>query len=371
MFSKALIALAFTSFTLPLFSSESISEMTLEEKVGQLLMVHFNGETANEDAEKLIQKHYVGGFIYYNWSNGLTSPKQVLELSSSLQKLNEENPHPIPLFIAVDQEGGRVQRLKNGFTLFPTNESVASSLEPELAKKVAESISEELLACGVNFNLAPVVDVNSNPKNPVIGNRSFGKTAETVILFAKEALLGYKNKGMITSLKHFPGHGDVEVDSHKDLPILNKTKEELELLELLPFRTLAKDADTVMTAHLLVPTIDHENPATLSKKVLDILRTDIGFKGVIISDSLVMEGVLKRASSIEEVAIKALNAGCDILLLGGKQMNQGETSLELSVKDVAKVHEALIVAVKSGKVSEARVNEAVLRILQLKEKYHL
>jgi beta-N-acetylhexosaminidase len=371
IFFNIFIAAVFASFSISCFALPPLQEMTIGEKVGQLLMVHFQGEKANEDAKILIQKLHVGGIIYYNWANGLHSPEQVLGLSVGLQKLSATNHHPIPLFIAVDQEGGRVARLTQGFTIFPGNQALGMTGRPEWAEESAFATGEELHAVGVNFNLAPVVDIHSNPKNPVIGSRSFGNSADIVILFGKNALLGYHRAGIITSLKHFPGHGDVEIDSHQNLPIINKSKQQLQKVELFPFSELASQADTVMTAHILVPSIDSVNCVTLSKEALDILRKEIGFQGVIISDSLVMEGLLKNCSSVEDAAIRALNAGCDIILLGGKQLVGAHAHLELTVEDVERIHQALVHAVKNGIISEQRLDEAVQRILNLKNKYDL
>lgn len=370
MFFKIIMAVL-TCFSLACFASHSNTEMTLEEKVGQLLMVHFNGEIANEEAKTLIQKVHVGGFIYYNWANGLSSPEQVLRLSSDLQKLSAQNRISIPLFIAVDQEGGLVARLTKGFTIFPGNKALAMTNDYELAEQSAFAMGQELNAVGVNFNLSPVVDVNCNARNPVIGIRSFGSSTDIVIPLAKNAIQGYHRAGIITSLKHFPGHGDVEVDSHQDLPVIKKSKQQLQNIELLPFKELSSIADTVMTAHLIVPSIDPINCATLSKNVLDILRNEIGFEGVIISDSLVMEGLLKNCASIDDAAIRALNAGCDILLLGGRQLVGAHANLELTVGDVARIHQVLVDAVKNGLISEKRLDEAVQRILNLKNKYDL
>ncbi|MDP1609039.1 MAG: beta-N-acetylhexosaminidase [Chlamydiales bacterium] len=358
-------------FILPCFVFSSLKEMTLEEKVGQILMVHFQGEQANEDAKTLIQKIHVGGIIYYNWANGLYGPEQVLELSSGLQTLAEKNRLAVPLFIAVDQEGGLVARLTQGFTIFPGNKALGMTKDPTLAKECAEAMGEELSAVGVNFNLSPVVDVNSNPRNPVIGIRSFGDNAEEVAVFGKEALEGYRKANIITSLKHFPGHGDVEIDSHQDLPVIEKSKEQMQKIELLPFSHLAAHADTIMTAHVLVPSIDPHHCATLSKPLLDILRKEMHFEGVIISDSLVMAGLLKNCPSIDEAAVQALNAGCDIILLGGRQLAGNDTCLELTVADIQRIHQFLVQAVKDGHITETRLDVAVERILALKTKYAL
>lgn len=349
----------------------SLHELSVEEKVGQVLMVHFNGEEVNRDAKVLIQGLHIGGIIYYNWANGLHSPDQVRKLSQQLQKLNSNNLHAIPLLIATDQEGGVVTRLQKGVTQFPGNKALGIAGDPKLAESSALIMGRELRSVGVNMVLAPVADVNSNPRNPVIGIRSFGDTPEVVISFAGSALAGYQKSKIITSLKHYPGHGDVEIDSHEDLPVLNKSKEQLEKMELLPFAKLASQADTITTAHIIVPAFDKINCATLSKPTLDYLREIIGFHGVIITDSLVMEGLLKNCASLEDAAIRAFNAGCDILDLGGKQLTGTDANLEITIDNVKSIHKALVDAVNNGVISHARLDQAVLRILNLKNRYAL
>lgn len=364
-----MIALSAYFYSTPCFGANSLSTMTLEEKVGQLLMVHFHGEVANEEARTLIQETKVGGIIYYNWSNGLTSSKQVQALSIGLQKLTKENRAQIPLLIAVDQEGGIITRLDKGFTQFPGNKALGMTDDPTLAEAAALAMGLELKAVGVNMNLAPVVDVNSNPRNPVIGARSFGDNPETVFAFGKMALQGYKKAQIIATLKHFPGYGDVTVDPHEDLPIVRKTQKELEKVELLPFTRLASSADAIMTAHVLVPAFDTENCSTLSEKTLTYLKETIGFKGVIVADSLVMEGVFQKCHTVDEASIQALHAGCDILILGGKLLIGEHTGFELTVADVQRIHGSIVNAIKSGRISEERLNQAVKKILKLKERY--
>jgi beta-N-acetylhexosaminidase len=335
----------------------SCSALSIEEKVGQVLMVHFNGEKVNEDARTLVKDLKVGGIIYYRWANGLTSQSQVKELSSELQKMAK-----IPLLIATDQEGGRVTRLQEGFTKLP------SSLELAKRGDVEEScykMGTEMLSAGINMNLAPVVDINSNPKNPVIGDRSFGRDVDIVIQSARKALNGYEKAGVITTLKHFPGHGDVEVDSHVALPIVKKSLDALKALELCPFKELR--APVIMTAHILVPALDSKYPTTVSKKTLDYLREKLGFEGVIISDSLIMGALLDRYESIEDASIEAFNAGCDILLLGGKLLNGSHAGFELTTDDIKRVHAAMVAAVKSDRIAKERLDSAVSRILKLKE----
>lgn len=346
-----------------------LSEMSLEQKVGQLFMVQFHGEEANEDARILIQETKVGGIIYYNWCNGLYSPAQVKTLSASLQTLTQSNPHPIPLFIATDQEGGVVARLQSGFTVFPGNRALGETDNPSLAKEAAFATGTELQAVGINMNLAPVVDINNNPRNPVIGIRSFGERAETVLLFAEQALSGYQQAHIIVTLKHFPGHGDTTLDSHENLPIVHKSKEKLEQMELLPFTKLTDRADAIMTAHILVPAFDTKYCSTLSERTLNYLRQILGFRGVIVSDSLVMEGILKQCDTVDEAAILALNAGCDLLILGGKLLIDKQTGFELKVPDINRIHKSVVRAIEEGRLSQAKIDQSVERILTLKKRY--
>lgn len=358
---------AFCSLTLATMHASLIDQMSVEEKVGQILMVHFKGEVANAEAEALIQKLYIGSIIYYNWANGLHSPEQVRLLSHGLQALAKKTHMGIPLFIAVDQEGGRVARLQEGFTLFPSNDCLGRTHQPELAEESAFAMGQEMTAVGVNMNLSPVVDVIQNPKSP-IGNRSYSSNAHTVALFARNAVDGFQKAGIATSLKHFPGLGSVDIDTHRDLPILRKSIVELRNVDFVPFIVLGAVADTVMTAHVLVPSIDPENCVTLSKTALDLLRKETGFQGPIISDSLVMQGVLNDGGSLEKVAIKAFNAGCDILCFGGRQL-VGKDAQEVTLPELKKVYDALVSAVRHGTISQSRLDSAVRRILQLKNNY--
>lgn len=348
-----------------------INTLTVEEKVGQMLMVHFNGEEANEDAKRLIQNAHVGGFIYYNWSNGLQNPAQVQKLSVGLQKLAKSISPGIPLLISIDQEGGVVTRLSTGFTVFPGNLAIAQTKHWKYAASSAFVTGQELKAVGINMNLAPVVDVNSNPLNPIIGVRAFSSSPEEVALLGKLSLHGYQKAGIMATLKHFPGHGDVVTDSHVGLPVVKKSLEELERTEFLPFKRLLKKADAIMTAHILFPSIDPQNCATLSSIILeDLLRKQWGYEGVVLSDSLVMQGILNNCSGFEEAAIRAIQAGNDILILGGQSLNDKGRS-ELKPDDVLCIHSALVRAVNGGVISKEKLDASVQRILNLKKKYHL
>jgi len=347
--------------------SIQVKDLTLEQKVGQILMAYFDGEDLNEYGRELINKTHLGSYIYYDLANGKKNPKQMRSFSKDLQKLAKKNKLP-PLFICTDQEGGIVSRLKEGFTSFPGNGALGKSEDPNLAYLTGLYQAKELRYAGVNLNLAPVVDVNNNPNNPIIGIRSFSDNPEEVVSFAKQMCKGYKEANLYYSLKHFPGHGDVSKDSHKALPVVNKSIEELEKLELYPFSKLAKNAPSIMTAHILFPKIDPDKPATLSSIILqDILRKKLNYQGIIISDSLRMKGVLPEGVDIADVAIEAFNAGCDILCIGGKFLNDRPTQ-EKQAKEVIYIFDKLVEAVLSGKISQKRLDESVERILKLKEK---
>lgn len=332
-------------------------DLRLEEKVGQMMLVNFEGESTNRQAQQLICENKVGGIVYFNENNGLTSPEQVKALSKSLQELSELNRPSIPLLIGLDQEGGLVTRLKEGFAVFPGNRALAMTQDVQLAEQSGKAMGQEMRAVGINLNLAPVVDINNNPKNPVIGIRSFGKRPDLVSRFGLAALKGFQSAGIIATLKHFPGHGDVEVDSHEDLPVLAKSQNQIENFELRPFFELAHRAEAVMTAHLMVPSIDSKKCCTLSRPCLDLLRQK-KFSGIIISDCLTMKGVLKNIPSVQEAALEAIDAGCDVILLAKGNANQ-----------MRAIQSHLVDAIRSGRLDESRIDRSVARIFHLKNRF--
>jgi beta-N-acetylhexosaminidase len=368
-FMLSFVLYCLLGFSQTVFGQETFQfeNYTLEEKVGQLLMVQFCGEEVNSDAERLINEAHVGGFIFYKWANGLKNPYQVQRLSVGLQKLSS-----IPLIIALDQEGGRVVRLKEGFMPFIGNDELSLMAPMTLVTDYAEAVAQELRAVGINMNLAPVVDVNSNPLNPVINTRSFGDKPEVVTLFGEAVLKGYQRSHLISCLKHFPGHGDVLIDSHLELPVLYKTKEELRRLELLPYVNLCHLADAVMTAHLFLPKVDPLNCASLSKLFIEsILRDELGFSGIVVSDSLLMSGLKQHCNDVLEAAIRAINAGTDLLILGGKKLTGKDKEGELMIEKILEIYRGLVDAVKAGKISERRIDRAFERLLTLKNKYQI
>ena len=331
-----------------------ITEMTIEEKVGQLIMVGFDGTQANEAIETHIRERFVGGVVLF--SRNIETPQQTAELTNQLQRLAEAITRQIPLFIGIDQEGGWVIRLKEGATVLPGNMALGATNSTELAERAGEITAVELAAVGVNLNFAPVMDVNNNPQNPVIDRRSFGESAELVSRLGVAYIHGLQGNGVLATAKHFPGHGDTTVDSHFDLPTVNHARERIHALELQPFRA-AIDAGVaaIMTAHIVYPAFDADRPATLSPTILtDLLRKELGFDGLLITDDMEMKAIDDRYQS-GEAAVMAVEAGADIVMV-----------LWTPVKQV-EVFDALLSAVKSGRISQTRLDQSVERILKSKE----
>ena len=331
-----------------------IAEMTIEEKVGQLIMVGFEGTQANATIETHIRERFVGGVVLF--SRNIETPQQTAELTNQLQQLAQTTTRQFPLFIGIDQEGGWVIRLREGATVLPGNMALGATDSTALAERAGEITAVELAAVGVNLNFAPVVDVNNNPQNPVIDRRSFGESSELVSRLGVAYIRGLQHNGVLATAKHFPGHGDTTVDSHFDLPTVNHDRERIRTLELQPFRA-AIDADVaaIMTAHIIYPAFDPDRPATLSPAILtDLLRKELGFEGLLITDDMEMKAIDDRYRS-GEAAVMAVEAGADIVMVLWSPTKQIE------------VFEALLSAVKSGRISQARLDQSVERILKSKE----
>src|SRR2546421_1603108 len=265
--------------------------MTLEEQIGQVLMVGFLGDTPSQEIIDLIQRYHIGNIILF--SRNVRDARQVFELTQRLQRCAKEAGQHYPLLIAIDQENGLVQRLGEAVTVFPGNMALGAIGSEQIAYEVALATGRELKALGINMNLAPVVDVNNNPANPVIGVRSFGEDPQQVARLGAAMVRGYHDAGILTCLKHFPGHGDTAVDSHLALPTIPYPLERLEALELLPFRSgIEAGAESVMIAHVSFPALTQQNmlPATLSSPIVQgLLRGKLGFNGAILSDCMEMK----------------------------------------------------------------------------------
>jgi len=340
---------------------EVLKTMTLEEKIGQLFMVGVGGSELSPPVKEMISKYYVGGIILYR--HNLNSPEQIAKFCNQLQNEAMNNPPGIPLLISTDQEGGPSQNLFEPQSATATcgNMALGATQNPKQnTYQTYKLMAEELRAVGINMDLAPVVDVNCNPSNPIINIRSFGEKAELVAKLGKEAVKGLQENKVIATIKHFPGHGDTTVDSHKGLPRVDFPLKRLKEVELKPFKeAIEAGAQAVMTAHIVYPQLDQSNlPATLSPKILTgLLREEMKFEGVIITDGMEMEAIAKNYGE-KEATIMAINAGADIILVCTSDLGKQKERIK-----------AVIEAVKNKKISEERINQAVERILELKSKH--
>ncbi len=327
--------------------------MTLEERVGQLVMVDFSDAGVTPGFQASLARHHWGGVILF--ARNLKSSEQASALCASLQRARGNAP---PLFIGVDQEGGVVDRLPfDALASAPGAMALGATGIPDLAARTAFVSGRRLRDLGFNVNFAPCVDVNNNPLNPVIGIRSYGESADLVSRFAVAAARGYRAAGVIPCAKHFPGHGDTSLDSHLSLPVVPWHRARLEEVELLPYRALICDGvEMIMTAHIVYPALDPQNvPATLSEPVLSgLLRRELGFEGVIITDSMSMKAIADHYG-VGPAAVMAIEAGADIVLACGSHESQVETV------------EALLGAVRNGTISEVRLDASLRRIARLKQ----
>ncbi|MFF5855696.1 glycoside hydrolase family 3 protein [Streptomyces sp. NPDC012751] len=346
-----------------------ISRMTLQEKVGQLFVTRVYGHSATapdqadidanlkeigvRTAAELIAKYRVGGIIYFTWAHNTRDPHQIAELSDGIQRAALDQPRGLPVLIATDQEHGAVCRIGKPATLFPGAMAIGAGRSRSDARTLGRISGAELRAMGINQDYAPDADVNVNPANPVIGVRSFGADPDAVAALVAAEVKGYQAAGVAATAKHFPGHGDTAVDSHYGFPVITHSRELWEELDAVPFRAaIAAGIDSIMTAHIQFPALDGSgDPATLSRPILTgILRGELGYDGVVITDSLGMQGVRSKYGD-DRVPVLALKAGVDQLL--------NPPSLDVAWNAVLK-------AVRDGELTEARLDESILRILRLK-----
>ncbi|SES34176.1 beta-N-acetylhexosaminidase [Pedococcus cremeus] len=350
--------------------TSTLARMTLQEKVGQLFIQNVYGSDANTPDQRnvplygvatpaeVVQKYHLGGVIYFAWTDSVKNPDQITGLSNGLQKaaLSQNSKVQVPLQIATDQEQGVVTRIGPPATQFPGSMALGAGRSADDARTAAAITGQELKAMGVNTNFAPDADVNVNPLNPVIGTRSFSSHPDLVADMVSAQVDGYQREGGVSaSAKHFPGHGDTATDSHVAFPIITHTREQWEQIDAPPFKAaIAQGIDMIMTAHLNFPALDDSgDPATVSKPILTgLLRNELGYKGVIVTDSLAMDGVRQRYGDAE-VAVRALSAGADQLLMT-PAMDQA--------------YAAVIGAVQSGRIPMADLDAKVRRVLELKYK---
>ncbi|MER6028288.1 glycoside hydrolase family 3 protein [Streptomyces sp. NPDC001851] len=351
-----------------------ISRMTLQEKVGQLFVMRVYGHSATapdqadidanlkeigvRTAAELIAKYRVGGIIYFTWAHNTRDPRQIADLSNGIQRASLEQPRGLPVLIATDQEHGAVCRVGKPATLFPGAMAIGAGGSRSDAHTLGRISGAELRAMGINQDYSPDADVNVNPANPIIGVRSFGADPDAVAALVAAEVRGYQESRVAATAKHFPGHGDTAVDSHTGFPVITHSRDLWEKLDAVPFReAIAAGIDSVMTAHIQFPALDDSgDPATLSHPVLTgILRGELGYDGVVITDSLGMEGVRTKYGD-DRVPVLALKAGVDQLL-------------NPPYLDVA--WNAVLKAVQDGELTESRLDESILRILRLKARLGL
>ncbi|MFU1794684.1 beta-N-acetylhexosaminidase [Paenibacillus azoreducens] len=333
-----------------------ISKLSLEQKIGQMFICGFHTLVPDDQIRKLIEDYHLGGVIYFR--RNIDKPQQVASLSASLQKLAADHGN-LPLWIAIDQEGGMVARIDHKqISRIPGNMALGATDHPDYSYEVSKISAEELLQLGINMNFAPCLDVNNNPHNPVIGVRSFGENPDKVSEHGAAVIKAFQEKGLSAAAKHFPGHGDTNVDSHMGLATVEHDVERLQQVELKPFiKAIQQGVDVIMTAHVIFPAIEPEPiPATLSRSVLTgLLREDLAYDGIIVTDCLEMHAIAKFFG-VGEGAVKAVEAGADVVLVSH------------TLSDQIEAIEAVKNAVRSGRISEKTIDAAVERILKLKQK---
>lgn len=332
--------------------TERLNRMTLDEKIGQLFQVRFDGDVLTDSMRQIIQEKHIGGVIYFQYNGNLNDPTRTAQFSNALQACAlGPDGDGIPLLISMDQEGGRVTRITGG-TDFPGNMGLGATRSADLAYLTGSIIGREIRAVGGNMDLAPVLDVNNNPANPVIGVRSFGEQPDLVSMLGLSYMRGLQDSSVLATAKHFPGHGDTAVDSHTGLPIVTYDFNTLDTIHGRPFRDAINNGlDAIMTAHIVVTCLDPDRPATLSPLVIEgYLRDYLGFDGVVMTDSMGMAGITS-GYTVAQASVMAIQAGVDLLSLS---------------PDLDTAINAIKSAVLSGEIPMSRIDEAVTRILTLK-----
>lgn len=335
---------------------EKVKSMSLEEKIGQLMIVGFDGITINDRVIAFIEEIKVGGFILF--ARNIVDENQTLDLLNQLKEANSNND--IPLFLSIDEEGGTVSRLPKSFLQLPGAMTVGNKNNRDISYDFGMILGKRVKSLGFNIDFAPVLDINSNPNNPVIGNRAFGTTIDPVVSSGIEVMRGIRDSEVIPVGKHFPGHGDTNVDSHINLPTVDKTIEELMSFELIPFKeAIGENMEMLMIAHILYPRIDERYPATMSPKIIqEVLRDDLSYDGVVVSDDMTMGAIVKNFS-LEDGVLSFLKSGGDMALIC-----HGEDNPKL-------VFERIKTAVEAGELTEEEINRKVYRILKLKNDYKI
>lgn len=326
---------------------KTVESMSQTEKLGQMVMIGIQGTKVDDDSLYMLNQYHMGGVILFD--RNMESPEQVKQLTSDLQAQSNEK---VPLFIGIDEEGGDVVRMAEKLTPPPSQKEIGATGDIEQAKIWAIKTTKSLKDMGINVNFAPVADVGSNDK------RSYSTDTNTVIDFVRAATKGYQQENIIYSLKHFPGIGKGRVDSHVDSSSIDVTKEILMAEDIIPFKTIIDESDPndyfILVSHLKYPALDEEYPASLSSKIMtDLLRNELGYKGIIITDDMEM-GAVANHNDFRSIGVKAVKAGADIVLVCHEYEHQQEVYL------------GLLDAVNSGEISQERIDESVKRIIKVK-----
>jgi beta-N-acetylhexosaminidase len=325
----------------------------LRKHVGQIAIAGFAGESIPADLRLLAREFDLGGVILF--ARNVVAPEQVAEIAREVRELTKE----LPLWVSVDQEGGRVARLKAPFTVWPPMLTLGRSGDEALAARFARALAAELKAVGISLDYTPVLDILTNPKNPAIGDRALAERAQDVARLGRAIITALQGEGIAACGKHFPGHGDTATDSHHELPLVEHPPDRIDAVELVPFRAaIEANVASIMTAHILIPAYDEERPATLSPAIVDgLLRRKLGYRGLVFSDDLEMKAISSRYG-IPDATVAALAAGCDAVLMCGTSQEPQAAALE-----------AVIKAAESGTLPVKRLEDAMARHRRVKERF--
>jgi beta-N-acetylhexosaminidase len=334
-------------------SFQSMSLRDLRRHIGQLAIIGFDGYTLSPDVSRIAREYDLGGVIFF--ARNVAEPEQVAELARESAQLARE----LPLWVSVDQEGGRVARLKRPFTEWPPMATLGRAGDETLVERFARALAAELKAVGINLDYTPVLDVLTNAKNPVIGDRALAERAEDVARLGTIIIKTLQSEGVAACGKHFPGHGDTSVDSHFELPLIEHAPDRLEAVELVPFKAaIEAGVASIMTAHILIPALDQERPATLSPAIVDgMLKKKLGYDGLVLSDDLEMKAISGRYGQ-SEATVQAIAAGCDAVLMCAANPEEQVAALE-----------AVIYAVEQERLPTSRVEDALARQRRVKERF--
>jgi beta-N-acetylhexosaminidase len=330
-----------------------MSSKEMRRHIGQLAIAGFAGHEIPADLRGLAREFDLGGIILF--ARNVVEPEQVAEISREAQSLVQE----LPLWVSVDQEGGRVARLKSPFTEWPPMATLGRSGDVGLAERFARALAAELKAVGISLDYTPVLDIRTNASNTVIGDRALADSAEEVARLGRAIIAALQAEGIAACGKHFPGHGDTSVDSHHELPLVEHPPDRLRGVELVPFRAaIEAGVSSIMTAHILIPALDDQHPATLSRRIVDeLLKREMGYGGLVLSDDLEMRAI-SGTYGVPEATVAAIAAGCDAVLMCGVSQDVQLTALE-----------AVIRAVEQGTLPEKRVEDALERHRRVKERF--